>query len=39
MPGTFVVARDGRLAYAHYNKDQSDNPPMEEVLEAVRSAA
>jgi peroxiredoxin len=39
MPGTFVVARDGRLVYAHYNRDQSDNPPMEEVLEAVRSAA
>ncbi len=38
MPGTFVVGRDGRVAYAHYNKDQSDNPKMEEVLEALRSA-
>jgi peroxiredoxin len=38
MPGTFVVGRDGRILYAHYNQDQSDNPPMEEVLEAVRSA-
>jgi peroxiredoxin len=39
MPGTFVVDRDGRVVYAHYNRDQSDNPPVEEVLEAVRSAA
>jgi peroxiredoxin len=39
MPGTFVVGRDGRLVYAHYNEDQSDNPPTNEVLEAVRSAA
>jgi peroxiredoxin len=39
MPGTFVVGRDGKLVYAHYNEDQSDNPPTEEVLEAVRSAA
>jgi peroxiredoxin len=39
MPGTFVVGRDGKLVYAHYNKDQSDNAPVEEVLEAVRSAA
>ena len=39
MPGTFVVGSDGRLVYAHYNEDQSDNPPTEEVLEAVRSAA
>jgi peroxiredoxin len=38
MPGTFVVGRDGKLVYAHYNEDQSDNAPMEEVLEAVRSA-
>ena len=39
MPGTFVVGRDGRVLYAHYNADQSDNPKMEDVLEAVRSAA
>ena len=39
MPGTFVVDRGGRVVYAHYNSDQSDNPPIEEVLEAVRSAA
>jgi peroxiredoxin len=39
MPGTFVIGTDGRLAYAHYNSDQSDNPPTADVLEAVRSAA
>jgi peroxiredoxin len=39
MPGTFVVGTDGRLVYAHYNADQADNPPTEDVLEAVRSAA
>jgi peroxiredoxin len=39
MPGTFVVGRDGRVAFAHYNRDQSDNPSTEDVLEAVRSAA
>jgi peroxiredoxin len=38
MPATFVVGTDGRLLFAHYNADQSDNPPMEPVLEAVRSA-
>jgi peroxiredoxin len=37
MPGTFVVGRDGRVVFAHYNRDQSDNPDTEEVLEAVRS--
>ena len=38
MPGTFVVGRDGRVVYAHYNADQSDNPKMKDVLEALRSA-
>ncbi len=36
MPGTFVVGSDGTVLYAHYNRDQSDNPPIEAVLEAVR---
>jgi peroxiredoxin len=39
MPGTFVVGRDGRLALAHYNRDQGQNPKTEDILEAVRSAA
>ena len=38
MPATFVVGKDGVILFAHYNRDQSDNPPMEPVLEAVRSA-
>jgi peroxiredoxin len=38
MPGTFVVGRDGRVLFAHYNREQSDNPPVKEVLQAVRSA-
>ena len=39
MPGTFVVGRDGRLVFAHYNPDQSENAKIEDVLEAVRSAS
>ena len=38
MPATFVVDSEGKVRFAHYNADQSDNPPMEPVLEAVRSA-
>lgn len=38
-PGTFVVGADGRVAFAHYNEDSSDNPPNEAVLAAVREAA
>ena len=38
-PGTFVVSPEGRVLYAHYNKDSADNPPMDEVLDAVRSYA
>jgi peroxiredoxin len=36
MPATFVVSTDGVILFAHYNRDQSDNPPMAPVLEAVR---
>jgi peroxiredoxin len=39
LPGTFVVGKDGRVAYAHYNRDSSDNPPNEPVVAAVREAA
>lgn len=39
MPATFVVGSDGKVSYAHYNADQSDNPPMDEVLEALRAAS
>ena len=36
-PGTFVVDTDGRVAFAHYNKDSSDNPDTEDLLRVVRS--
>jgi peroxiredoxin len=35
-PGTFVVAPDGTVAFAHYNKDSADNPDTEELLRIVR---
>jgi peroxiredoxin len=38
-PGTFIVATDGTVAFAHYNKDSSDNPDTEELLEVVRQLA
>jgi peroxiredoxin len=38
-PGTFVVAPDGTVALAHYNRNSADNPGNEQVLEAVRAAA
>jgi peroxiredoxin len=38
-PGTFVVAPDGRVALAHYNRNSADNPSNEEVIDAVREAA
>ena len=38
-PGTFVVSPEGTVLYAHYNRDSSDHPPLEEVLGAVRRYA
>jgi peroxiredoxin len=38
-PGTFVVAPDGTVALAHYNRNSADNPSNAEVIEAVRAAA
>jgi peroxiredoxin len=35
QPGTFVVGRDGVVAFAHYNKDSSDNPDTKELLRVV----
>jgi peroxiredoxin len=35
QPGTFVVGTDGRLTYAHYNKDSTDNAPIADVLAAL----
>ena len=36
-PGTFVLGRDGTVAFAHYSKDSSDNPDTAELLRVVRS--
>ena len=38
-PGTFVIAPDGTVALAHYNKNSADNPRMEDVIAAVRAAS
>jgi peroxiredoxin len=38
-PGTFVVDRDGRVAFAHYSKDSADNPDTDEIVAVVRSLA
>jgi AhpC/TSA antioxidant enzyme len=38
-PGTFVIAPDGSVVLAHYNRNSADNPTNEQVLEAVRAAA
>ena len=36
-PATFVVSPDGEVLYAHYNRDSSDHPSIDEVIAAVRS--
>jgi peroxiredoxin len=38
-PGTFVVSPEGKVLYAHYNRDSADNPPIDELVAAVRAAA
>ena len=35
-PGTFVVAQDGTVALAHYNRDSSDHLKIEQLLRVVR---
>ena len=37
-PGTFVVDSQGKVAFAHYNRNSADNPSNDEVIEAVREA-
>jgi peroxiredoxin len=36
-PGTFVVASDGTVAFAHHNKDSADHPDTAELLRVVES--
>jgi peroxiredoxin len=38
MPGTFVMARGGRIRLAHYNSDASDNPEIDVILGALGAA-
>jgi peroxiredoxin len=38
-PGTFVVAQDGSVVLAHYNRNSADNPSTAAVLDAVREAS
>jgi hypothetical protein len=38
-PGTFVLDTGGRVVFAHYNGDSTDNPRSEDVVEAVKRAA
>lgn len=37
MPGVFVIDRGGIVRYAHRNTDVADNPPNDELLDAIRS--
>lgn len=37
--GTYVVGRDGRIAYVHISQNASDIPPVDDLLAAVRAAA
>ena len=37
MPGVFVIDRKGVIRYAHRNKDVADNPPNDDLLEALAS--
>jgi peroxiredoxin len=36
-PGTFVVSPEGTVIYAHYHRDSADNPPIDDLLSAVRN--
>ncbi len=38
-PGVFVVSPQGTVRYAHYHSDSADNPPLSEIVAAVREAA
>jgi peroxiredoxin len=38
-PGTFVVDPAGITAFAHYNRDSSDNPSVDDVIAAVATVA
>lgn len=35
MPGVFVIDRSGIIRYAHRNSDVADNPPNDDLLDAL----
>ncbi len=37
LPGTFVISARGRVVFAHYAVSSADNPPVADLLAAVRS--
>jgi hypothetical protein len=39
LGGVLVVAPDGSIPWGHLSEDASDNPPVDEVLDAARAAA
>ncbi len=38
-PGTFVIGTDGRVAFAHYNKDSANHPDTDRIVRLVRDLA
>ncbi len=38
LSGVFLIDIDGTIAWTHYAKDPSDDPPVEKVLQAWRNA-
>jgi peroxiredoxin len=36
MPGTFVIDTDGVLRFVHRNRDVADNPPNQEIFDALK---
>jgi peroxiredoxin len=36
MPGTFVIDTQGVIRYAHRNRDVADNPPNQEIFDALK---
>ena len=35
MPGIFLIDTDGIIRYTHRNLDASDNPSIEEIMQAL----
>jgi len=37
MPGTFIIDRDGSIAYTYYSEDIADHPSIDELLKAAKN--